>query len=129
MPRSKSGVKRQPVNQDNITCGVEKVLSKELSIREASRRFKISKTTLIRHINKFKKLGGGEIFKYEANNNTKQVFTTEEELNLKDYLVIAARLHYGLTKIEVRCLAYEFAVANEKAFPTSWEVQKRASKG
>ena len=80
MPRSKSGVKRQPVNQDNITCGVEKVLSKELSIREASRRFKISKTTLIRHINKFKNLEDEKI------SSMKQIITPNRFLRLKKNL-------------------------------------------
>ncbi|KAF2904411.1 hypothetical protein ILUMI_01762, partial [Ignelater luminosus] len=49
--------------------------------------------------------------KYRANNNTKQAFNDDEEASLKTYLLTAARHHYGLTKTEVRNLAYQFAVA------------------
>lgn len=128
MPRSKKGVKRTPVNQQNITCAVNRVLSKDLSIREASRTYNVSKTTLIRHLSKYRKIEDSAEFRYQANNKTKQVFSAQEENSLKDYLITAARLHYGLTKMEVRCLAYQFAIANEKKCPPTWKEHKKAGK-
>jgi len=43
-----------------------------------------------------------------------KVFTEEEEKLLEDYLKKAAALYYGLNPTEVRILAYEFAVKNNK---------------
>lgn len=127
MPRSKSGVKRPPINSENLTCAANKCISGELSMREAARQFNISKTTLIRHVKSFKE-SGALVFEHVAANNTKQVFNNEEENLLKDYLLIAARHHYGLTKREVRNLAYQFAVARKKNYPESWNEQKNAGK-
>ncbi|KAF2896889.1 hypothetical protein ILUMI_09276 [Ignelater luminosus] len=63
-----------------------------------------------------------------ANNNTKQVFNDDEEVSLKTYLLTTARHHYGLTKKEVRNLAYQFAVANGKTYPYSWNEEKTGGK-
>lgn len=127
MPRSKSAVKRPPINSENLTCAANKCISGELSMREAAKRYNISKTTLIRHVKSFKE-SGALVFEHVAANNTKQVFNNEEENLLKDYLLIAARHHYGLTKREVRNLAYQFAVARKKNYPESWNEQKNAGK-
>lgn len=127
MPRSKFGNKRAPVNSENLTAAAEKCISGEISIREAARRYNVSKTTLIRHVKSFKE-STATVFEYVANNNTKQVFNDAEEAELKDYLLTAARYHYGLTKTEVRNLAYQFAVAKGKKFPDSWNEGKSAGK-
>lgn len=127
MPRSKVGKKRAPVNIPQLTSAARLCLTGEVSIREAAQRYNVSKTTLIRHINSFKKSGEAE-FSYHAQNNTQQVFTIKEENALKEYLLTAARLHYGLTKREVRSFAFQYAAANNKKFPDSWVAEKAAGK-
>ena len=47
---------------------------------------------------------------------------------MKEYLLTAARLHYGLTKREVRCFAFQYAAANNKKFPDSWVEERAAGK-
>lgn len=47
---------------------------------------------------------------------------------MKTYLVTAARLHYGLTRVDVRKLAYQFASAKENRYPDIWNERKIAGK-
>ena len=43
-----------------------------------------------------------------------QVFNKDEENNLKEYLVMCSHMNYGLTKLNVRKMAYEVAVKSKK---------------
>ena len=128
MPRSKTGKKRAAPNADNLTSAINAVLAPEpnkVSLREASKIYNIKLTTLQRHLKKFRSSGKNE-FKYETKYDVKKVFTYEEELLLKDYIIIRAKLHYGTSKMDIRKLAFEFAKANNKTFPPEWERNKRA---
>lgn len=57
-----------------------------------------------------------------------QIFKNEEELQLSEYLIQASRLNYGLSLKQFRELAYEFAKANNKKIPPSWESKKIAGR-
>ncbi|XP_030754595.1 uncharacterized protein LOC115881307 [Sitophilus oryzae] len=52
----------------------------------------------------------------------------KRKYEFKIYLSLPARLHYGLTKTEVRTLAYQYAIANNKPHPSSWDQNKIAGK-
>lgn len=64
-----------------------------------------------RHIKTFKESGENQ-YVYKAKFDVKKVFNDEEEIKLNEYLQTVAKMQYGLTKREVRKLAYKFAVAN-----------------
>ena len=57
---------------------------------------------------------------YRPNYVTKQIFSTDEEKLLCNFLVRAAKLHYGLSAKTTRKLAFDYAVANKKDVPQSW---------
>ncbi|KAK5640971.1 hypothetical protein RI129_009518 [Pyrocoelia pectoralis] len=57
---------------------------------------------------------------------TRQIFDRYEESLLANYLIKCAQLHHGLTPKAVRKLAFEFAKANKKRMPQSWEANKSA---
>jgi hypothetical protein len=57
---------------------------------------------------------------------SRQVFTDNEETMLSDYLKKAAALYYGLNPKEVRNLAFELAVRNEKIIPRNWKIDEMA---
>ena len=51
---------------------------------------------------------------------TRKIFTEEQENALARYLKLVCQMHYGLTPLEVRQLAYRYALAKEIAIPESW---------
>ena len=56
----------------------------------------------------------------------RQVFTDVEEAELAAYLISASNVYFGLCPIEIRALAFEFATANFKTVPSSWEESRKA---
>jgi len=47
-------------------------------------------------------------------------FTADEERASAEFLLKAAKLHYGLSTKETRKLAYDYAISNGKHVPESW---------
>lgn len=127
MPRSKTGKKRVPVDAAKLITAAQKVLKGELSIRQSALNYNVSKTTLIRHITLHKNTTLTN-FSYNPNNKTKQVFSQEEEISLKNYLLQAGRYHYGLTKNDIKKLAFQFAQSSNVEYPKSWENTNSAGK-
>lgn len=58
----------------------------------------------------------------------RQVFSDEEEKRLKDYMLKASNIHYGLTTNQARSLAFEYAVKLDTKYPNSWDENKKAGK-
>ncbi|KAK1876561.1 Tigger transposable element-derived protein 6 [Dissostichus eleginoides] len=56
----------------------------------------------------------------------KKVFSTEQEMLLRDYLMEAADLYYGLSSKEVRKFAYELAKNYECNFSQTWAEKEMA---
>lgn len=128
MPRSKSGLKRIPVDTESMKKAIEAVTAPpetRLSIRGACKVFNVKNATLLRHLKAFKDLGA-EKFEYKANYAVKKIFTDEEETKLVIYMKTVAEMNYGLSKKRVRELAYKFAVANKKNYPSSWDEHELA---
>lgn len=55
-----------------------------------------------------------------------KVFTSSQELQLEQYLKRAADIYYGLTILDFRKLAFDFALANKISFPDKWLTTKLA---
>lgn len=130
MPRSKSGIKRPSRGEEginNLKNAVRCVLEDGQSLRNAAKLHGVSKSTLMRHLTKHKE-SENETFKYTGSNAVWRVFSDEDEVQLVDYLVAGSRMHYGLSTKQVKVLAYEFAVANKKRYPSSWDISKQAGK-
>lgn len=127
MPRSKTGKKRNPVDISNLKLAVNDVRQHSASVRDAAAAYNLSKTTLARHL-KFQRESGESEFKYSGTNAVKKMFTEEEETQLENYLLFSCRLNYGLTKQEIRVLAYQYAERNNKSMPEIWKKEKRAGR-
>lgn len=63
MPRSKIGKKRNSVNETALTSAAKQILSETMSYREADRTYLVSKTTIMRNINRIK-ISGNETLLY-----------------------------------------------------------------
>lgn len=127
MPRSKEGKVRVkvPTRASDIEAAANKVISKNISVRQAALAYNVPRTTLLRHLTSFN-ASNADVFVYKANNAVKKVFEVAEELLLVEYLKTAAALHYGLTVREVRKLAFQFAKANMKTYPPTWDANQEA---
>lgn len=129
MPRSKTGNKRAPVDPDALKNALDAIRTddptKKMSYREASKVFNVSRSTLTRHLNKFKDSTEKE-FIYSVNYAVKQVFTVAEEDCLVKYIQNVAKMQYGLTKKGVRQLAYKYAKANGGKIPETWSEEQIA---
>ena len=55
-------------------------------------------------------------------------FSPNEEAALVTYLITSLNMCYGLTEIEARKLAYQFALANKKKMPQAWVDHEKAGK-
>jgi hypothetical protein len=103
MLRSKTGKKREKIVKYNIENAVAAVASNVMSMRQTCAVFSVKLGTLHRHVHAHK-LSQKVKFEYKVNNAVKQVFSTELEQHL---LKQAARMHYGMSKMDVRKLAYQ----------------------
>lgn len=69
---------------------------------------------------------GKDVSELHQNLLVNQVFDRTEERTLVDYIKDAAQLQFGLTLKDVKILAYQFAKANGKKYPKSWDTKKMA---
>lgn len=54
-------------------------------------------------------------------NNKRQIFSDPQEILLKDYILKASNIYFGLSLKEVRYLAYECAIRFEIPIPKMWQ--------
>lgn len=107
------------------------------SCKQAASIYNLKRTTLLYRLNKCKKRNGDagdsgaegqssddEDQKFSSKYSSRQVFTNAEELLLVDYLQKCCNLNYGLNYRQVRSLAYEYALKNNKKMPKEWEKNK-----
>ena len=100
------------------------VLQNKLTIRQSAEKYAVSKSAIYRYVIQCKK-SGIDSFVYTPKYDIHIVFSSEEEEELRNYLLQSAKLHYGLTKIETRKLAYQYAKQNGKDMP-DWDEQQMA---
>ncbi|KAH9643097.1 hypothetical protein HF086_008813 [Spodoptera exigua] len=114
-----------------MESAIKEVLDKTLSIRKSAQKYGVKPTTLESRLKKFHQQAAAENIPTRAFTSkftSNQVFSTEEEALLNNYIIECSKMHYGLTIIQVRKLAYEFAKANQLNFHPSWHHNKMAGK-
>ncbi|XP_031335664.1 uncharacterized protein LOC116165389 [Photinus pyralis] len=104
------------------------VLNNNITIREAARQFEVTKSALQRYVAKYRNIEEDHkvSFSFERHHGLTQVFTDDEEQLLREYLINASNMCYGLSAKECRLFAYRFAVSNQKPVPESWSDKKCA---
>lgn len=128
--KKKSGaeLKRKPrktLNFDVIQRAYSDVVDNGKSIRTAAKDYDVPKSTLARYV-KARNLPDTSTF--GSVHTSKQIFTKAEEDHLATYLIKASHMHYGLDLKQTKELAYQFAIANKKTVPETWETNKTAGK-
>ncbi|GFQ95059.1 uncharacterized protein TNCT_203131 [Trichonephila clavata] len=117
-------------NADNITAAAEAVLKDGVPVRTAVRQFGVSKTTLQRHIAFCRKTNNSENMELNCAYYNRcvvwTVFSKDEDSVLVQYFIVACNMHFGLSKKKVKKLGFEYAKANEKKCPKSWDAHGEA---
>ncbi|CAI6368113.1 unnamed protein product [Macrosiphum euphorbiae] len=115
MPRSRVRVsKRQNWDSENMRKAVKEVIEKRMTFRNACIEFNVPKSTLERKI-KQKNLDPS----YDTGNKValgpiSKVFSTAEETELVSYIQLMEGRLFGLTLIDLRKIAYQLAIKNNK---------------
>ena len=91
-----------------------------MSQRQASRSFGIPKTTLLDYMKRSNQTG---TIPSKKQMGGAPVFTPDQEKEIKEYVLLLSKLFYGITKTELRKLAYDFAIANN--IPNCFDKQKQ----
>lgn len=129
MPRSKTGKTRDKICKDALSEAIKEIRGGG-SFRKVAEKYKLPKSTIFKYfqLNKNQDLDQNTVELLK--NDVKKVFDEHEEIQLCQYLEKAAYLHMGLDSKQARELAYQFAVAKNKAkIPSSWHDHKMAGIG
>jgi hypothetical protein len=126
MPR-KPGKKLTPNPPSDVRTGVELVLRDNFTIRKAAERVRVPYQTLARYVSSARNNEGKPI-SYSPNYTNRTVLTGEMEQQLKEYLILCAKMNYGLTLMDCRKLEFQMAAANNCKYPSSWDTNEAAGK-
>lgn len=119
----KEGLRRE-IPKDLILRAINEV-SKGSKIKTTADKYQIPRSSLQRYL----KVPQDSIKDFSHRFTTSQIFTDDEEKTLSNYMIICSKHNYGLTKIQARKLAYDYAVAIKKSnIPDNWVNNKIASK-
>lgn len=104
------------------------MVNEKYYVRRVAENLSVNRTTLQRYVDKYKKASEEKhlTMRFAPNYKVRSVFSTTMELELKKYLIEAAKMHHGLTRKQVMVLAYEMAIANNIKCPSTWNTNKQA---
>lgn len=96
-----------------MNLAINDVLQGRLSYRKAALKYNIKTSTLESRVKKFK--GGTSADRpsriFHSKFTSLQVFALKEEARLNEYVINCCKMHYGLTTVQIRKLAYKYAKA------------------
>ncbi|KAI4468033.1 homeobox-like domain superfamily [Holotrichia oblita] len=114
---------RSNINEKHMRQAIYDTMTKKLSEYEAARQYNIKRTTLPDSGNESE----NEKETYSNKYTSRQVFTANQELEMKIYIQRCSDLNYGLSYAMIRKLAYEFSkvIPNCKV-PENWTTHQTA---
>jgi len=130
MVRNRKPTERITHADEQIRAAVRAVTERKLSLRAASVDYNISKSSLARYVTKAREaiIQGEAItaISYQPRYNHAKVFNDDQERALSEYLLVASKMHAGLTRKMLMELAFEYAKMNQFIYPTSWDTNSQA---
>lgn len=97
---------RGRTSSDSMNAAIKEVMEEGKKCRAVAKASNISEATLRRYCSKVRAAGAVEIVGSYGN---RCVFNKAEEASLVDYAKKAASLFYGLSTMQARKLAYDYA--------------------
>lgn len=127
---SKVNKKMKLFDEDTMKKAVFKVVKRGCSIRGVAAKAGLSYATLRKYVVKYNstKKENRKSLRFSPNYEVNQIFSKELEESLERYLLIARKLHYGLTSDIIKRLSFELAVKNDLKVPNSWARNQKAGK-
>ncbi|XP_023218187.1 uncharacterized protein LOC111632236 [Centruroides sculpturatus] len=124
MPRKyKKKKQKERVMPEVIQGAIIEVVEKEASIRATASTHGIAKSHLARLVSRYKK----DNVVYSPHVGNRKVFTTEQEAELALYLMQASSMNHGLTTLQTRELAFQYAkLVQSNTIPKTWFTNNQA---
>lgn len=136
---------RGDIDENNVRLAIKDVIKNKKSIRQAAQEYGLKKSMLFKRIKIAKENNsnsydgddsglseddGNDIVSSRVKDkfkfNGRQIFTDPEEIQLCKYLCKSADIHYGLTYLQARELAFQYANHLNIKYPEAWN-QKRCA--
>ena len=111
-----------------IPRALEAMTTQGMTIRQAAEQYGINRETLRRHIKKFCADKHYTYKPYTEKLATRRVFSSEEEADLAEYFISAARSRFPAPTDAARKMAYDFALRKGKQLPDVWNKTEMASR-
>jgi transposase-like protein len=111
------------VNENDMVQAIKDVLEGKLSYRKAADKHNVKASTLESRVKKIKNKSDevGPNHTYQSKFTSYQVFSNDEESELIEYIEESSKMHFGLTLLQVRALAYQYAKALKRKYPPKWD--------
>jgi hypothetical protein len=110
------------VVEEDMEAAIQAVKNGSMSLRTAASTFGVLHTTLYARIKNNTEINT----KYSTKYTRHQVFTSEQETLMKEYILKSSKMCYGLTYSQIRKMAYDYAKLLNCQYPESWEHKKTA---
>lgn len=130
---------RANIDETDVQKALTEICKNRMSIRTAAAHFNLKKSMLHKRLKLVKGRNGtgndsgleseSELPIYDRRMSkyaSKQVFSSDEERMLNEYILKCSKIHFGLTYKQTRKLAYEYANKLNKKYPVKWNIQKEA---
>lgn len=126
----KKGTRTKEVDEESMTLAINDVMEGRLSYRKAALKYNVKASTLESRVKRVKAAtnhDGTPLRTFQSKFTSLQVFSSEEEVLLNDYISTRCKMHYGLTKEAIRKLAYDYAKEMNLKYPPTWDENKTAA--
>ncbi|CAI6354301.1 unnamed protein product [Macrosiphum euphorbiae] len=115
----------------NIQAAIQVYKEGNIGYRDAAQQFGIRHTTLFYRIKKLKNIEGiiqnsPDENRFNSKYTVNQIFSKEQENMLVKYILRCSQINYGMTLVQIRKLAYDYAVKVTLKIPDSWKLNLTA---
>lgn len=125
MEGKETSAKRIRKSPEDIEAAVKTVIEKNMSVRSVAEAYGIGKSYLARLVLKAKSLPQVSDFTHAPDIGNRRVFSKAEEELLCQYLKTASKMAYGLTAVQTRQLAFDYAKSLNKEIPPTWQSREK----
>ncbi|XP_026326754.1 uncharacterized protein LOC113235308 [Hyposmocoma kahamanoa] len=115
------------VNEEHMSLAIKDIVEGKLSYRKVADKYGLKASTLESRVKKVRITSNeADCTRFHSKFTSYQVFSVEEESQLSEYIQKSSKMHYGLTILQVRKLAYDYAKALKCKYSSQWDEKQLA---